>query len=468
MEQLHTHLAVIGSGPGGYSAAFRAADLGMEVTLIEKYGQLGGVCLNVGCIPSKALLHVAEQFNHLPLLKQWGITSTITAPDLNAIREHKNTIVKTMSQNIAAMSRQRRVNVITGEAAFIDDHHLQITQKDQQVRLGFDHAIIAVGSRPNMPDFLPHDARIMDSTAALQLTDIPDRMLVVGGGIIGLELGTVYQALGTRVTVIEFTDQLIPAADKDLVNLFQRSNKDLFNIRLNTRLTAVSAHSKGLTTTLLDADNQSDQLDFDTLLIAIGRTPNGHRVGAESAGVFVDQQGFIPVNNQLQTNVPHIYAIGDVTGNPMLAHRASHQAHTAAEVIAGHKVYFTPMAIPSIAYTQPEIAWTGKTEKDLKSAAIPYKVATFPWSALGRAHASQHTNGKTKLIYHPGTGQLLGAGVVGPHAGELIGELTLALEFGANIEDIGLTIHAHPTLHESIGLAAEAGLGTITDLFQPR
>jgi len=461
---LKTQLVVLGSGPGGYSAAFRAADLGLNVIMVEQYSTLGGVCLNVGCIPSKALLHVAEVINESKHADNLGISFGSVNYDLDKVRAYKESVVGKLVGGVTSMAKGRKVQIVQGYGTFADDRHIQVVNGSEQTLIEFDHAIIAAGSSSVKLPFIPEDPRIFDSTGALELKSVPARLLVIGGGIIGLEMATVYEALGTKVTVVEFADQLIPAADKDLVTVFTRYNKDKFELLLSTKVEAVSAKPDAIYVKL---NTSAEERTFDAVLVAVGRTPNGKKIAAEKAGVAVDERGFISVDKYLQTNVPHIFAIGDIVGQPMLAHKASHEGHAAAEVIAGHKHEFAPLAIPSIAYTNPEIAWVGLTEKEAKQKGINYKTAVYPWTASGRALSSDRSEGKTKLIYDPVTDRLLGAGLVGVHAGELLGELTLALEFNASVEDIALTIHAHPTLHESVGLAAELAGGTITDLPNP-
>jgi len=461
---LKTQLVVLGSGPGGYSAAFRAADLGLNVIMVEQYSTLGGVCLNVGCIPSKALLHVAEVINESKHADNLGISFGSVNYDLDKVRAYKESVVGKLVGGVTSMAKGRKVQIVQGYGTFADDRHIQVVNGSEQTLIEFDHAIIAAGSSSVKLPFIPEDPRIFDSTGALELKSVPARLLVIGGGIIGLEMATVYEALGTKVTVVEFADQLIPAADKDLVTVFTRYNKDKFELLLSTKVEAVSAKPDAI---YVKFNTSTEERTFDAVLVAVGRTPNGKKIAAEKAGVAVDERGFISVDKYLQTNVPHIFAIGDIVGQPMLAHKASHEGHAAAEVIAGHKHEFAPLAIPSIAYTNPEIAWVGLTEKEAKQKGINYKTAVYPWTASGRALSSDRSEGKTKLIYDPVTDRLLGAGLVGVHAGELLGELTLALEFNASVEDIALTIHAHPTLHESVGLAAELAGGTITDLPNP-
>lgn len=468
MSQTHsTQLVVLGGGPGGYSAAFRAVDLGMDVTLVERYPQLGGVCLNVGCIPSKALLHLAEVIHQSHQASALGLSMMPASYDLDQVRNYKESVVNKLVGGVAGMAKSRKVKVIQGYGQFVSDHQLAVTHENETTYIQFEQAIIAAGSSSVKLPFIPEDERIWDSTSALELRQVPARLLVIGGGIIGLEMATVYEALGSKVTVVEFADQLIPTADKDLVSVYSRFNKERFEVLLSTKVDAVTASADAIEVSFSGAQAPTNVRAFDAVLVAVGRTPNGNKIGAEKAGVVVDTRGFIAVNGMLQTNVPHIFAIGDLVGQPMLAHKASHQGHAAAEVAAGHSHQFAPLAIPSIAYTNPEIAWVGLTEKEAKQQGIAYKTASYPWSASGRALAANRSEGKTKLIYDPTTDRLLGAGIVGIHAGELLGELALALEFGASVEDIALTIHAHPTLHESVGLAAELAAGTITDLPNP-
>jgi dihydrolipoamide dehydrogenase len=464
-----TEVLVLGSGPGGYSAAFRLADLGKDVTLVERFPTLGGVCLNVGCIPSKALLHVAAVLTEARESEHIGIQFGEPGIDLDAIRAFKQKSVKKLVGGVDGMAKSRKVRVIHGTGTFKDAHRLELSGGDTNALIEFEHCIVAAGSEAVQLPFVPDDDdRVWDSTRALELPFIPKRFLVIGGGIIGLEMATVFDALGSDVTVVEFADQLIPAADSDLIKVYQRYNKNRFSVHLKNRVTAVEPQQEGLLVTIENEQGETRQETYDALLVAVGRRPNGNRIGAEKAGIRVDEHGFIGVDAQLRTSVPHIYAIGDINGNPMLAHKASHEGHVAAEVIAGHKAAFEPRAIPSIAYTNPEIAWTGLTEKEAKAQGLAYEVASYPWTASGRAIAADRSEGKTKLIFDKNKGTLLGAGIVGINAGELVGELSLALEFGADIEDIALTIHAHPTLHETVGLAAELGAGTITDLPNPK
>jgi len=462
-----TEVLVLGGGVGGYSAAFRAADLGMAVTLVERYPTLGGVCLNVGCIPSKALLHVAQVINEGSHGEQIGVSFGKPKIDLAEIRKFKEGVVGKLTQGVAGMAKQRKVTVLQGDGEFVSDHKLAVTHEGKTTEVTFEHAIIAAGSQPVKLPFMPQDdPRVLDSTSALELHEIPKRLLVVGGGIIGLEMATIYKALGSEVTVVEFADQLIPAADKDLMQVYTKYNKENFKVMLSTKVTEVKANKAALKVTFEGKNAPDKPQDYDGILVAVGRSPNGKKVGAEKAGVEVDERGFIPTNEKLQTNVPHIYAIGDIIGQPMLAHKASHEGHAAAEVIAGHKIV-EPRCIPSIAYTDPEVSWVGLTEKEAKEQGVEYRTAVFPWAASGRALGAGRSEGKTKLIYRKDNDQLLGAGIVGLNSGELLGELSLALEFGASVEDLAMTVHAHPTLHETVGLAAELGAGTITDLPNP-
>ncbi|NVK73802.1 MAG: dihydrolipoyl dehydrogenase [Oceanospirillaceae bacterium] len=456
-------LVVLGSGPGGYAAAFRAADLGLNVAMIERHGTLGGVCLNVGCIPSKALLHVAGKIL-MADEPAHGVQFTKPTLDLDAIRHHRQSTVDTLTSNLALMAKGRKVTVLHGEGQFDSTSSITVTKDGQSQQVDFKNAIIAVGSRAIKLPFVPYDdPRILDSTSALQLERIPEHLLILGGGIIGLEMATVYQSLGAKITVAELGEQIMTGADKDLVRVFEQANKNRMSFLTQTQVTNIEATPDALIVTLKDKEGER-QLAVDAVLVAVGRSPNGKTAGIADIGVKLDERGFVLTNDKCQTSVPSIYAIGDVTHGPMLAHKASHQGHTAAEVVAGHKADFQPLAIPSIAYTFPEVAWVGLTETEAKKQNMAVKTAVFPWTASGRAIASGVTQGKTKLIYDEATERVLGAGVVGAHAGELLGELTLAIELGATLEDIALTIHAHPSLHETVGLAAELGAGTITDL----
>lgn len=458
-----TDLVVIGAGPGGYTAAFRAADLGLKVTLVERYDTLGGVCLNVGCIPSKALLHTAAIIRETESLSQHGVVFKKPDIDREKLLDFKNGVVSKLTGGLAQMAKQRKVTRITGEAQFIDDHTLQVGDD----KLTFNQAIIAVGSRVfKLPDMPWDDERLMDSTDALDMKEIPKSLLIIGGGIIGLEMATVYSALGSKITVVEMMDQLIPGADKDLVKpLHQYMKKTMgAEIKLKTKVTECTAQKSGLKVTF-DGD---DSATFDRVLVAVGRRPNGDLIAADKAGVKVDDRGFIAVDKQMRTNVNHIFAIGDVVGQPMLAHKASHEAKIAAEAAAGEKVYFDARVIPSVAYTDPEVAWVGLTEHEAKEQDIDYEIGKFPWAASGRAIGNDRTEGFTKLLFDPETEQILGASIVGTNAGELISELCLAIEMGCEAADISLTIHPHPTLAESVAMSAEAFEGTITDMYLPK
>jgi dihydrolipoamide dehydrogenase len=464
-----TQVVVIGSGPGGYAAAFRAADLGLKTTLVERYATLGGVCLNVGCIPSKALLHAGKVIGDSKDMAAHGITFGDPQIDLQKLGAWKDSVVGKLTGGLAGLAKQRKVTVLQGTATFASDHVLKVAgEGGSETTLGFDHAIIAVGSSAVRLPFLPDDPRIMDSTGALELADVPGRLLVIGGGIIGLEMATVYEALGSQVTVVELLDGLMPGTDRDLVRPLQRRiEKRYAAIHVKTRVAAVEAGDDGLTVTF-EGDAAPDPQTFDRILLAVGRRPNGGLVGAENAGVAVDERGFIAVDAQRRTNVPHIYAIGDVVGEPMLAHKATHEGKVAAEVIAGENVAFEPRGIPSVAYTDPEVAWIGLTETAAKEGGIAFEKGTFPWAASGRALGLGRDEGLTKILVDPETRQVLGAGMVGPGAGDLVSEVALALELGADAEDIGLTIHPHPTLSETVAFSAEAVEGTITDLYVPK
>ena len=469
-NEIKTQVVVLGGGPGGYSAAFRAADLGLDVVIVERYNVLGGVCLNVGCIPSKALLHLAKHIDDAKHLGDTGVSFAEPKIDLDKIREHKSKVVSQLTNGLGQMSKMRKVQVVTGKGEFTGANELKVTgdkeTQGQETIIKFDNAIIAAGSQPVELPFIPHDdERIWDSTDALELPFIPKKMLLLGGGIIGLEMGCVYSALGSKLDVVEFMDQLIPAADKDLIKVFTKSMKSKFdNIMLETKVTKVEAKKDGIHVTFEGKNAPEKPVKYDAVLVAVGRTPNGGKLGADKAGVKVTDKGFIEVDKQLRTNVEHIFAIGDIVGQPMLAHKAVHEGHVAAEVISGKKHFFDPKVIPSIAYTDPEVAWAGLTEKEAKEQNIAIETAVFPWSASGRAIASGATDGFTKLIFDKETHRILGGAMVGAHAGELLGEVCLAIEMGADAEDIALTVHAHPTLHESVGLAAEVMEGSITDL----
>jgi dihydrolipoamide dehydrogenase len=467
-SDLETQVVVLGSGPGGYTAAFRAADLGLKVVLIERYATLGGVCLNVGCIPSKALLHTAKVITEAEETAAHGVSFGAPNIDLEHLRNWKsNDVVAKLTGGLAAMAKQRGVTVVEGLGKFTSPHQIAVTGADGKVTtIGFENAIIAAGSQatkfPNAPD----DARIMDSTGALKLEDIPKRLLVIGGGIIGLEMGTVYDALGSKVSVVEFMDGLITGCDRDLVRPLQkRMDKRFEAIMLSTKVSKMEAKKDGIHVSFEGDEAPKETQIYDRVLVSIGRKPNGNNIGAELAGVAVDERGFIAVDKQMRTNIPHIYAIGDIVGQPMLAHKATHEGKVAAEVIAGHKVEFVASVIPSVAYTDPEIAWVGMTETEAKSKNIEVDKASFPWAASGRAISVARTEGTTKLIFDKTTHRLIGAGIVGVNAGELLAEAVLAIEMGADAHDLGLTIHAHPTLSETICFAAEMKEGTITDLY---
>jgi dihydrolipoamide dehydrogenase len=462
-----TEVVVLGSGPGGYSAAFRAADLGKKVVLIERYSTLGGVCLNVGCIPSKALLHTAKVITDAEETAEHGITFGAPKIDLEKIRHWKaNDVVGKLTQGLGAMAKQRQVTVIQGVGEFTSSHQIKVTKADGQIEtIGFEYCIIAAGSQSTKFPGVKDDPRIMDSTGALELKDIPKRFLIVGGGIIGLEMGTVYDALGSKVSVVELSDGLIQGCDRDLVRPLQKRMEQRFEkIMLNTKVTSIEPKADGIHVGF-ESEGKSESQIYDRVLIAIGRRPNGKAIKAEVAGVTVTDQGFIPVNKQMRTNVSHIFAIGDIVGQPMLAHKATHEGKVAAEVIAGHKVEFQALTIPSVAYTDPEVAWAGITELEAKQKNIEIEKASFPWAASGRALAMNRSEGTTKLIFDKETHRLIGAGIAGINAGELIAETVLAIEMGADAHDLGLTIHPHPTLSETVCFTAEVKEGTITDLY---
>ncbi|MDQ3630491.1 MAG: dihydrolipoyl dehydrogenase [Actinomycetota bacterium] len=449
-------VVVLGAGPGGYAAAFRAADLGLEVVLVERYERLGGVCLNVGCIPSKALLHVAKLITDARDAAGAGVAFGAPQIDLDGVRAFKDGAVEKLTGGIVALAKGRGVRVVCGEARFTGANTIGVGEEE----LTFAHCIVAAGSAPiRLPD-LPDDPRILDSTGALELTDVPARLLVVGGGIIGLELATVYDALGSEVTVVELADQLIPGCDPDLVKpLHKRIGRRYAAIHLGTSVEGIDAREDGVHVSFA-----SEEHLFDRVLVAVGRAPNGGKLGLDAAGVEVDERGFVGVDDQLRTNVPHILAIGDVCRGPMLAHKATHEGHLAAEIVAGHDVAWDVRAMPSVAYTDPEIAWVGLTEGEAKADGTAVEKAVFPWAASGRALSTGRPDGSTKVLFDPETRRVLGGGIVGPGAGELIAELALAVEMAADVEDVALTVHPHPTLSETVGLAAEAGAGTITDL----
>ena len=460
---------VLGAGPGGYTAAFRAADLGLKVALIERYPMLGGVCLNVGCIPSKALLHASAVIDEAAAMADHGVVFGQPKIDLDKLRGWKEKLVGQLTGGLASMSKQRGVTVIQGLGAFSDVHEMTVETADGSQVVSFARAIIAAGSQAfKLPGLPWDDPRVMDSTDALEMKDVPERLLVIGGGIIGLEMASVYQGLGSEVTVVELTDQLMPGTDKDLVRPLQKRITERYaGIFVNTRVTAVKPADDGLHVTF-EGTKVPDDTVFDRVLVSTGRIPNGKLVGADVAGVEVSERGFIPVDQQMRTNVPHIFAIGDIVGQPMLAHKATHEAKVAAEVCAGMKSAFEARVIPSVAYTDPEIAWAGLTETQAKEQGIDYKLGKFPWAASGRAMGIGRTEGSTKLLFDPETHRVIGAGIVGPHAGDLIAECVLAIEMGCEAGDIGLSIHPHPTLSETIAMSAEVFEGTITDLYIPK
>jgi dihydrolipoamide dehydrogenase len=466
---IECRIVVLGAGPGGYTAAFRAADLGLDTVLIERYSALGGVCLNVGCIPSKALLHAAAVIDEAAHAADYGVTFGKPTIALDGLRGFKNTVVGKLTGGLAGMCKQRKVRVVAGVGKFVSPNEIEVAGSDGNKLVRFEQCIIAAGSQAlKLPGFPWDDPRMMDSTDALELADIPKKLLVVGGGIIGLEMATVYRALGSEVTVVELLDQLMPGTDTDLVKpLADRLKKQGVAIHLKTKVAKVEASKKGLTATF-EGDKAPDAMAFDRVLVAVGRAPNGGKIDAVKAGINVSERGFIAVDRQMRTNAPHIFAIGDLVGNPMLAHKATHEGKLAAEVAAGEKREWTARVIPSVAYTDPEIAWVGVTETEAKAKGLKIGVGKFPWAASGRAIGIGRTEGFTKLIFDEATHRIVGAGIVGVHAGDLIAELALAIEMGCEAADIGHTIHPHPTLSESVGMAAEVFEGTITDLYLPK
>ena len=468
-SDVHAEVLVLGAGPGGYTAAFRAADLGKQTVLVERYPRLGGVCLNVGCIPSKALLHTAKVIAEAGDMAQHGVSFGAPRIDLDKLRGWKDQVVGRLTTGLAGLAKQRKVKVIQGRGTFVSPKVLEVETADGKLAVSFDQAIIAAGSQASTIPGIPHDdPRVIDSTGALELPDIPKHLLVIGGGIIGLEVATVYYELGAKVTVVELLDSLMVGVDKDIVRPLQRRiDKQYENIYLKTKVTRVESQSKGLKV-FFEGDKAPASQVFDRVLVAVGRLPNGKSIGAESAGVAVDERGFIPVDKQQRTNVLHIFAIGDVVGEPMLAHKATHEGKVAAEVAAGLKSSFDARVIPSVAYTDPEVAWTGVTEAEAKEQKLDYGKGVFPWAASGRALGLGRDEGMTKLLFDTDSGRVIGAGIVGPNAGDLIAEVGLAIEMGCDAQDIGLTIHPHPTLSETVAFAAEAFEGTITDLYMPR
>ena len=464
----HTELVVLGAGPGGYTAAFRAADLGKKVILIERYPTLGGVCLNVGCIPSKALLHVAKIISESEAISTHGIAFSKPNIDLDQLRAWKESVIHKLTKGLSALAKQRKVEVVQGVAQFVNPHALEVATANGKQIITFDHCIIAAGSTASRIPGFPDDPRLMDSTDALALDAIPKRLLIVGGGIIGLEMACVYHALGSQISIVELMDQLIPGVDLDLVKPLHKQLVSRYEaIYLKTKVSKISAEKKSLKVTF-EGDQAPAEQGYDRVLVAVGRRPNGKMINAELANIQVNERGFIPVDQQMRTNVPHIFAIGDIVGEPMLAHKASYEGKLAAEVIAGHKVAFDARTIPSVAYTDPEVAWMGLTEMEAKKQGIEYEKAVFPWAASGRAIAMGSEDGLTKLLFDKTSRRILGAGIVGVHAGDLIAEAVLAYEMHADVQDLSLTIHPHPTLSETLFFAAEMAEGTITDLLVPK
>ncbi len=466
----HTELVVIGAGPGGYAAAFRAADLGKEVTLVDKNQELGGVCLNRGCIPSKALLHIAKVMDEATALKKHGVLYGEPAIDLDGVRGFKDKVVSQLNRGVAQMAKARNIKVIQGTATFSSDKSLEVETVDGKHELTFDSAIIATGSRPStIPGFPMDHKNVLTSTGALKLEDIPERLLVVGGGYIGLEMGTVYRSLGSKVTVVEFMPNLLPGADQDLVKpLHRKLKKDFEKIYISTKVAKIEPQKEGSLEVTFEAGDKTFKETFDKVLVSVGRKPNSENLCLEKVGVTPTDRGFISVNQKQQTSVPHIYAIGDITGDPMLAHKATHEGKVAAEVIAGLPASFDAKAIPAVIFTDPEIAWVGLTETEAKEKGIPYEKGEFPWAASGRSLAIGRNEGRTKILFDPETKRTIGVGIVGPNAGDLIGEGVLAIEMGADAEDISLSIHPHPTLTETFANAAEVYEGTVTDLYIPK
>ena len=462
-------LLVLGAGPGGYTAAFRAADLGLQVVLIERWASLGGVCLNVGCIPSKALLHAAKVIDEAASMAAHGVSFGAPQVDIDKLRGWKESVIRKLTGGLTGLAKQRKVEVVRGTGKFVSPHVVEVTGEDgKTTRIGFEQVIIAAGSEPVKLPFIPVDPRIIDSTGALELKGIPKKLLVIGGGIIGLEMATVYDALGAKVSVVELTDQLMPGADADLVKPLEKRLKARYEqILLGTKVVKVEALKDGIKVTF-EAGGKNFDASYDRVLVAVGRVPNGRLINAAAAGVTVNERGFIPVDRQMRTNVPHVFAIGDIVGQPMLAHKATHEAKVAAEVAAGHKAFFDARVIPSVAYTDPEVAWVGVTEGQAKAQGLSIRKAAFPWAASGRSLSIGRDEGFTKLIVDAASNRVIGCGIVGPNAGELIAEAGLAIEMGADAADEGLTIHPHPTLSETVGMAAEALEGTLTDLYMPK
>jgi len=464
-----TQLLVLGAGPGGYTAAFRAADLGLKVILVERWPMLGGVCLNVGCIPSKALLHAAKVIDEVGEMRAHGIEFGAPKIELPKLLDWKNKVVNKLVGGLSVLAKQRKVEVVQGTGKFASPHVMEVARADGKTeKIRFEQCIIAAGSEPIKLPFIPNDPRVIDSTGALELSGVPNRLLVIGGGIIGLEMATVYASLGAKLSVVELTPQLMPGADPDLVRPLEKRLKARYEqVLLNTKVTACTARPEGLEITFEDANGKRNDT-FDRVLVAVGRTANGKRIGLENADIEVSDRGVIPVDKQMRTNLPHVFAIGDLVPGPMLAHKAMHEAKVAAEVAAGHKSYFDARVIPSVAYTDPEVAWVGLTEGEARKNGVPYKKGQFPWAASGRSLALGRDEGFSKLLFDPVTHRVLGGGMVGPNAGELVAEVALAIEMGADSHDIGLTIHPHPTLSETVALSAEVFEGTITDLYIPK
>jgi dihydrolipoamide dehydrogenase len=464
-QKIHSQVVIIGSGPAGYSAAFRSADLGLDTILIERHDKLGGVCLNVGCIPSKALLHIAKVIKEAKELDTTGVSFNQPLIDIEKIKIWKENIINKLTNSLSNMRQKRKIRIFQGNAIFDTDKSLIVQNKEDKFTIFFDNAIIATGSRPIKIPSVPYDdRRIWDSSDALSLRMIPNRFLIVGGGIIGLEMATIYSSLGSKVDIIDRFKHFMPALDKDITDMYIKSINQRFNLMLNTHIDNIEPRETELLVKMITNDCDKKNISYDAILVAIGRTPNLDLLGLEKIGLKINNFGFIQVDDQLRTNIPHIYAIGDVTGTPMLAHKGVHEGHIAAEVIFGKKHYFEPKVIPSIAYTEPEIAWVGLNEKQAKKEKIDYEIAVFPWSASGRAIVSNCQIGMTKLLFNKKDNKIIGGSIIGTNAGELIGEVALAIEMGCDAEDLALTIHAHPTLYESIGLSAEIFQGTITDL----
>ena len=469
MSNIKTELVVLGSGPGGYSAAFRAADLGKKVVLIEKYDQIGGVCLNVGCIPSKALLHVAKVMSEADEMAEYGVEFSKPKVEIDKVRSHKNNIINKLTGGLTMLAKQRKVEIVTGYGKFTSANTIEVETKSGKTTIEFDNAIIAAGSKPVKLPFIPEDSRIFDSTGALELNHTKGHMLVLGGGIIGLEMATVYHALGTKIDVVEFMPQLMPGVDKDIIKIYQKWVSAKYdNIMLETKVVAIDAKKDGIYVAFEGKNAPAKPVKYDSVLVSVGRTPNGKLIDADKAGVNVTERGFIEVDKQMRTNVDNIFAIGDVVGQPMLAHKAVHEAKVAAEVVAGKQHYFDPKVIPSVAYTDPEVAWVGLTEAQAKAEGADYGKGVFPWAASGRSLSIGRDEGMTKVLFDNTTNRIIGCGMIGPNAGDLIAEAALAIEMGADAEDIALTIHPHPTLSETFAMATEMFDGSITDLIAPK